>query len=97
MALKPSPEFFSGRFRKFQDWPKEGHRLRAVRDVVQQAANRTVGRHPPARNEARSSPSDFGAEAVADVSPCKFGKCRVILRKCREAASISRLNAVRFQ
>jgi hypothetical protein len=73
MALKPSPEFFSGRFRKFQDWPKEGHRLRAVRDVVQQAANRTVGRHPPARNEARSSPSDFGAEAVADVSPCNLG------------------------
>jgi hypothetical protein len=29
--------------------------------------------HYPARNEARSSPSDFGAEAVADVSPCNLG------------------------
>jgi hypothetical protein len=31
------------------------------------------------------------------VSPCKLGKCRVMLTKCREAASISRLTAVRFQ
>jgi hypothetical protein len=31
------------------------------------------------------------------VSPCNLGKCRVMLTKCREAASISRLNAARFQ
>jgi hypothetical protein len=31
------------------------------------------------------------------VSPSNLGKCRVMLTKCREAASISRLNALRFQ
>jgi len=31
------------------------------------------------------------------VSPCIFGKCRVILTKCREEASIARLKAVGSQ
>jgi hypothetical protein len=31
------------------------------------------------------------------VSPCKFGKCRVILTKCREEASVARLKVVGSQ
>jgi hypothetical protein len=31
------------------------------------------------------------------VSPCKFGKCREILTKCREAVSVTRLKTVRSQ
>jgi hypothetical protein len=31
------------------------------------------------------------------VSPCIFGKCRVILTKCREEASVARLKVVGSQ
>jgi hypothetical protein len=31
------------------------------------------------------------------VSPCKFGKCREILTKCRDAVSVARLKTVKSQ
>jgi hypothetical protein len=35
--------------------------------------------------------------AFKPVSPCNFGKCREILTKCREKASVTQLKPVRSQ
>jgi hypothetical protein len=44
-----------------------------------------------------STISDNDAVRYEPVSPCKFGKCREILTKCREAVSVARLKTVKSQ